>query len=182
MTTANSRRITLADALRKAFLATDAEATDLADELGQTLHARDRYRLAWLSARRRAADEANYGMEALDHYRAEIDRLRADVGRLREFAEEVDALRRRCKDGSEESARLDAALRPVNEALDELERAEQRHRPYRRRRLDPEMLEGCCPACDIIPDSTPQPAPCLCGDDEAIMRYWRAEKRREDES
>jgi hypothetical protein len=30
---------------------------------------RDRYRLAWLSARRRAADEANFGREALDHLR-----------------------------------------------------------------------------------------------------------------
>ncbi|WP_435613271.1 hypothetical protein [Streptomyces sp. bgisy159] len=38
---------------------------------------RDRYRLAWLSARRRAADEANFGMEALELKQREITRLRA---------------------------------------------------------------------------------------------------------
>lgn len=38
---------------------------------------RDRYRLAWLSARRRAADEANFGMEALELKEQEIRRLRA---------------------------------------------------------------------------------------------------------
>jgi hypothetical protein len=37
----------------------------------------DRYRLAWLSARRRAADEANFGMEALALRDAEIARLKA---------------------------------------------------------------------------------------------------------
>jgi hypothetical protein len=36
----------------------------------------DRYRLAWLSARRRAADEANYGLEALDCQREETRRWR----------------------------------------------------------------------------------------------------------
>ncbi|KUF18842.1 hypothetical protein [Streptomyces silvensis] len=37
---------------------------------------RDRYRLAWLSARRRAADEANFGAEALALRDEEITRLR----------------------------------------------------------------------------------------------------------
>jgi hypothetical protein len=37
-----------------------------------------RYRAAWLSARRRAADEANFAMEALDLKAAEIARLTAD--------------------------------------------------------------------------------------------------------
>lgn len=36
-----------------------------------------RYRLAWLSARRRAADEANLGLEAVEYLQAEISRLRA---------------------------------------------------------------------------------------------------------
>lgn len=40
---------------------------------------RDRYQLAWLSARRRAADEANFGMEALALRDAEIARLRAEL-------------------------------------------------------------------------------------------------------
>jgi predicted nuclease with TOPRIM domain len=37
----------------------------------------ERYRSAWLSARRRAADEANFGMEALELRDAEIRRLKA---------------------------------------------------------------------------------------------------------
>ncbi|MEV5319134.1 hypothetical protein AB0K92_16015 [Streptomyces sp. NPDC052687] len=40
----------------------------------------NRYRLAWLSARRRAADEANFGMEALALRDSEIRRLRAKLG------------------------------------------------------------------------------------------------------
>src|SRR5690606_16141584 len=40
---------------------------------------RDRYRLAWLSARRRAADEANFGMEALALRDDEIRRLKAEL-------------------------------------------------------------------------------------------------------
>ncbi|MET7939669.1 hypothetical protein [Streptomyces sp. NPDC005302] len=35
-----------------------------------------RYRLAWLSARRRAADEANFGLEALDREREKYAVLR----------------------------------------------------------------------------------------------------------
>ncbi|MGW6638495.1 hypothetical protein [Streptomyces cyaneofuscatus] len=35
---------------------------------------RDRYRLAWLSARRRAAEEANLGAEAVEHIAADRDR------------------------------------------------------------------------------------------------------------
>ncbi|MFE5159124.1 hypothetical protein ACFRNT_11430 [Streptomyces sp. NPDC056697] len=38
---------------------------------------RDRYRLAWLSARRRAAVEANHGTDAVEHYEAKIQRLEA---------------------------------------------------------------------------------------------------------
>lgn len=45
-----------------------------------------RYRSAWLSARRRAADEANFGMEALELKNAEISRLRVDLDALRESA------------------------------------------------------------------------------------------------
>ncbi|MFJ3248350.1 hypothetical protein [Streptomyces sp. NPDC086782] len=43
-----------------------------------------RYRLAWLSARRRAADEANLGMEALELRDQEIARLTAELDALRE--------------------------------------------------------------------------------------------------
>jgi uncharacterized coiled-coil protein SlyX len=41
---------------------------------GRAQRSAQRYRLAWLSARRRAADEANFGMEALERIRAERDR------------------------------------------------------------------------------------------------------------
>lgn len=43
----------------------------------------ERYRLAWLSARRRAADEANYGLEALELKRQEISRLEAALDEVR---------------------------------------------------------------------------------------------------
>lgn len=39
----------------------------------------DRYRIAWLSARRRAAEETNLGMEAVEHLQAEVTRLRAQL-------------------------------------------------------------------------------------------------------
>ncbi|WNI28630.1 hypothetical protein [Streptomyces sp. ITFR-6] len=48
-----------------------------------TADERDRYRLAWISARRRAADEANFGMEALELRDAEIARLKAELADLR---------------------------------------------------------------------------------------------------
>ncbi|MFF3312499.1 hypothetical protein [Streptomyces sp. NPDC002952] len=67
---------------------------------GKARKSTDRYRLAWLSARRRAADEANMGLEALDRERArqasfvaELQpTLRARMGELRRhraFADEV---------------------------------------------------------------------------------------------
>lgn len=36
---------------------------------------RNRYRLAWISARRRAVVEANYGQEAMDFMRAQVSQL-----------------------------------------------------------------------------------------------------------
>ncbi|CAM5406820.1 putative protein OS=Streptomyces microflavus OX=1919 GN=Smic_80900 PE=4 SV=1 [Streptomyces microflavus] len=50
---------------------------ELLSACAERMHERDRYRLAWLSARRRAADEANLGMEAVEHLQAEVTRLRA---------------------------------------------------------------------------------------------------------
>jgi hypothetical protein len=45
--------------------------------LVKAIKQRDRYRSAWLSARRRAADEANMGAEAVDHLRRDRDRWRS---------------------------------------------------------------------------------------------------------
>lgn len=49
---------------------------ELLSLVAQRAHESSRYRLAWLSARRRAADEANFGMEALAVKEQEIERLR----------------------------------------------------------------------------------------------------------
>ncbi|MFI7096403.1 hypothetical protein [Streptomyces lydicus] len=56
--------------------ATEQHAEELADE-------RDRYRLAWLSARRRDCLNSNHATEALELKDAEITRLRADLARSR---------------------------------------------------------------------------------------------------
>jgi hypothetical protein len=48
---------------------------------GRARRSAQRYRLAWLSARRRAADEANFGMEALALKNEEIRRLRVELER-----------------------------------------------------------------------------------------------------
>jgi prophage DNA circulation protein len=55
---------------------------ELLSRAGQRVHERDRYRLAWLSARRRAADEANMGMEALELKRDELRRVNDAFTRL----------------------------------------------------------------------------------------------------
>jgi archaellum component FlaC len=59
---------------------------------------RDRYRLAWLSARRRAADEANFGMEALELRDAEIARLKAELDNLRKSTHGAPELEHVCTD------------------------------------------------------------------------------------
>jgi chromosome segregation ATPase len=77
---------------------------------------RDRYHLAWLSARRRAADEANFGMEALDLKAAEIARLTSDRNawqRGHETAESQLVYERR------DNARLRAELADLREAIHE---------------------------------------------------------------
>ncbi|KUN16542.1 hypothetical protein AQJ23_44930 [Streptomyces antibioticus] len=48
-----------------------------------------RYRLAWLSARRRAADEHNFGMEALELKNVELLRLREENEVLKRYGGEV---------------------------------------------------------------------------------------------
>lgn len=52
----------------------EERAEEYADEMAEE---RDRYRLAWISARRRAAMESVYATEALELKDAEIARLRA---------------------------------------------------------------------------------------------------------
>ncbi|MFI9123851.1 hypothetical protein ACIGW0_31420 [Streptomyces bikiniensis] len=62
-------------------------ARELLSRLTEMVGERDRYRSAWLSARRRAADEANMGAEALDFLRerheVELRRLRDEPGEKR---------------------------------------------------------------------------------------------------
>jgi hypothetical protein len=65
------------DAQNKEMRAQDDFASWLWKQMSERRKERDRYRLAWLSARRRAADEANFGTEALALRDAEIRRLKA---------------------------------------------------------------------------------------------------------
>ncbi|MEW1551386.1 hypothetical protein [Streptomyces tsukubensis] len=80
---------------------------------------RDRYRLAWLSARRRAADEANHALEALELLRERLARFQA-------FADEVRSVRGWCMDGDVYRSHLT----PIYEALYEVEDAERVGRPF----------------------------------------------------
>ncbi len=73
----------------------------------------DRYRSAWISARRRAADEANFGMEALELKNSVITSMTADRDRWRqghEAAESQLVFARR------ENARLTAELLNLRES------------------------------------------------------------------
>lgn len=125
----------------------------LADVLG-TLHSRtgeaDRYRIAWLSARRRAADEANFGLEALERERARqasyVAELRPtllkrmeELKRHRAFADDVIAVRGWCMDGTHEGVRR--FLDEIYGSTYELEAAQRENRPFRAR-LERRALRG----------------------------------------
>ncbi|GGX26761.1 hypothetical protein [Streptomyces chryseus] len=71
----------------------------------------DRYRLAWISARRRACDEANFGMDALALRDEEIARLKAELTHLRKST--CAAPRLECM-GVEEDG--DAVFRHIEDA------------------------------------------------------------------
>lgn len=174
----------------------DAFARSLWDMLTERRKERDRYRTSWLSARRRAARESEFAAEALAMKDAEIASLKAQLAesvagrdafareirpvvesrmaeraRLRAFVDEVRTVRGWTMCG--ETYR--SHLLPIYDALHELEEADREGRCYRDHwtRNGPERMAGMCPACDIIPDSVPQPAPCLCGDEAATVAYWR---------
>ncbi|MEU1254813.1 hypothetical protein ABZ445_16185 [Streptomyces chartreusis] len=99
---------------------------------------RDRYRSAWLSARRRAADEANFGMEALDRERARqasyvrelqplIKGRMDEVQRLRAFANEVRLILGWTHvDGNWMTLHSPA----LHEARHELDEAQKENRPF----------------------------------------------------
>lgn len=99
----------------------------------------NRYRLAWLSARRRAADEANFGMEALERERARqasfvaelqptVNARMEELRRLRTFAADVIAVRGWCMDGEPDCARR--FLTAVYDSTYELEAAQREGRPF----------------------------------------------------
>ncbi|WP_406324069.1 hypothetical protein [Streptomyces niveus] len=142
----------------------------LLDEITRLREERDRYRLAWISARRRASREANFAAEALAGQDAELQRLRA-------FVEEVRDVRGWAMDGM---STYRTHLTPIYDALHELEEAQREGRPSRDRwtRVGPERMADMCPACHTMPSSVPQPAPCTCGDEPATVAYWRAELER----
>lgn len=73
-----------------AKLAEETERADVNCEVaGQWAELAERRRLAWLSARRRAADEANFGMEAMELRDQEIRLLRQEVSVLKRYGGEV---------------------------------------------------------------------------------------------
>ncbi|MGP3750864.1 hypothetical protein [Streptomyces sp. IBSNAI001] len=124
--------------LRKLYIEARADATyfeEWATSNGRRLNAKiletDRYRLAWLSARRRAADEANLGMEALELKQAEIVRLKADKEAARDSIYRLAADRLRIDheatdlavqlaDAYQEIARLNAAMDECGDHMDAL--------------------------------------------------------------
>ncbi|MFE7399582.1 hypothetical protein [Streptomyces sp. NPDC057557] len=74
------------DAQNKEMREQDEFARFLWGQMSERRQERDRYRLAWLSARLRAADEANFGMEALELKAAEIARLKARLDAVHAYA------------------------------------------------------------------------------------------------
>lgn len=62
------------------------DPSDLAEWLVDAEDEAIRYRLAWISARRRAADGANFGTEALELKNQEISRLRSELATYRKTA------------------------------------------------------------------------------------------------
>ncbi|MFF1417603.1 hypothetical protein [Streptomyces sp. NPDC058280] len=165
---------------------------------GDALRDLYRYRLAWLSARRRAADEANFGLEALELKNAELAQQEArhksytaelqplihkrmdELRRARHFVAEVSQVRNWAMDAATASDLMESHLRPVYEALHELEEAQREGRPYRDRwtRVGPERMADQCPSHDTIEAAVPQPAPCTCGSRNDTVAYWRAELER----
>ncbi|MFJ9213027.1 hypothetical protein [Streptomyces sp. NPDC102264] len=197
----------------------DRHARWLWGEMSERRQERDRYRLAWTSARRRATDEANFATEALELKDEEIARLRAalsdtedaaiaatealdseiarggsfvaelqptlrkrmtELRRIRAFVAEVQQVRGWCMDAASAQDLMDSHLRPIYDALHELEDAQREGRTYRDRwtRTGHESLADQCPTCDTIESSVPQPAPCTCDDESATVAYWKAELER----
>lgn len=122
----------------------DEFARWLLDQMSERRKERDRYRLAWLSARRRAADETNFGMEALERKEREVSRWRSghetaeaqlvwerrDSARLRSFAADVASVRDWTMCAATARDLLESHLRPVYDSLYELEAAEREKRPF----------------------------------------------------
>jgi len=120
-------------------------AWELAESLVDAQDERDRYRSAWLSARRRAADEANFGMEALELERGRRAQLevehsdfvlrlqplvrsaKEEAQRLRAFADEVRTILGWTHvDGNWMTAHSPA----LHEARHELDEAQRESRPF----------------------------------------------------
>ncbi|WP_369147076.1 hypothetical protein [Streptomyces sp. R44] len=108
-----------------------------------------RRRLAWLSARRRAAHESDMAADAVAHLAADRDRwkraaeqngvlyaaaenqrddARQETARFRSYAADVKAVRGWALDGSEDCPLR--FLREVHESTHELETAEREGRPF----------------------------------------------------
>ncbi|MFG2292027.1 hypothetical protein [Streptomyces sp. NPDC048603] len=98
--------------------------------LNAMIASRDRFRLAWLSARGRAADAYTYGAEAWDMRANEIATLSAELRRLQAFADEVRAVRGKTMCAETPRDLLESHLRPIYASLHELEAAQRERRPF----------------------------------------------------
>ncbi|MFJ5103203.1 hypothetical protein [Streptomyces sp. NPDC088554] len=167
---------------------------ELLSASSERLHERDRYRLAGISARRRAAMEANFATEALTlkdvelaqqearrrSYTAELQphirKRMEELRRAHAFVAEVQQIRGWTMDGDTYRTHL----RPIYDALHELGEAQREGRPYRDRwtRVGPEHMREMCPRCHMAQDDLPQPTPCTCDDEVATVAYWKAELER----
>ncbi|MFB7919378.1 hypothetical protein [Streptomyces sp. NPDC056061] len=118
------------NAWRREARATGDALRALLEASAEHVASRDRYRLAWTSARRRAADEANFGMEAMALKDAHLAALRREIDRLRAFAADVTAVRDWTMCAATPRDLLESHLRPIYDSMYELEAAEREGRPF----------------------------------------------------
>lgn len=133
-----------AESWRRASRSAGRTLAEVLGVLSTRASERDRYRLAWLSARRRAADEANYATEALELKEREVTRWRSghetaeaqlvserrENARLRAFVKDVTAVRGWTMCAATPRDLLESHLRPIYDSMYELEDAEREGRPF----------------------------------------------------
>ncbi|MEV4037701.1 hypothetical protein [Streptomyces umbrinus] len=129
----------------------------------------DRFESAWKSARRRASDEHNFGMEALELKRAEIFRLRDEERRLRDFADEV---RRVLGFTHVDGNWRDTHMPALYDARHELDTAQRERRDFVPRHIRG-GARGDVVEADQVRETTHGPRLETAGDEEDGGTVWR---------